>query len=254
MFSAATVDQEEQGSAGPRFRAPVPGDETDFVQTFLQEALPLAARNLRRSVFIEPRIDGGFPDVVAVYWDERVATGWPCARTHLIKADLKALHGFYLRGCVETGELEQRHGRAAIRATLDRLVAGGLLRRLREGYKLRSLESAFAVRRLIAIEAKVGDYQRGLMQAIQNIWFASDSYLLVRGRPRDPATFELAQRAGVRIVGVQDTIDTMPLEPNSERLPRSYCSWLFNEWTWRLRGDADARMPLPTSLARRSVP
>lgn len=252
MFSATTVDLDEQGMAGPRFRMPLPGDETDFVQGFLRDGLPAALRGMERYVFVEPRIDGAFPDVVAVYWNPRVAAKWRRERAHLTKADLRLLHACYAVGCAEREALEGQLGKAPVRNALERLAAAGVLRKARSKFALRPLSEVFAVRRLIAVEAKIGDYRRGLMQAIQNTWFASDSYLLTRGRPREPDILELAQRTGVGIIGLNSPIDASPIEPHSDQLPRSYCSWLFNEWTWRLMGGADG-VPISAGLAQRTV-
>jgi hypothetical protein len=98
------------------------------------------------------------------------------------------------------------------------------------------LRDVFAVRRIVAIEAKVSDWQDGLQQAFQNSWFASESYLLMPHIPRSPLLLEESARFGVGLRTQGQPLDNGELCPRQVPVPRSYASWLFNEWVWRADG------------------
>ena len=108
-----------------------------------------------------------------------------------------------------------------------------LFARHRIGGKLRALRDVFAVRRLIAIEAKVIDWQDGLQQAFQNVWFASESYLLLPRLPQSSILIEKANHFGVGLRVMGQALDSSELRSRQANIPRSYASWLFNEWVWR---------------------
>jgi hypothetical protein len=100
-------------------------------------------------------------------------------------------------------------------------------------WEAKPLEEIFAIERLIAIEAKMKNWQEGLQQAFHNTWFASESYLLL---PDVPNTSDLMQQAasfGVGLLTACCSPVQSKLPAKVGRLPKSYASWLFNEWTWQ---------------------
>ncbi len=103
----------------------------------------------------------------------------------------------------------------------------------RDLWSARPASKIFAVERLVAVEAKVGKWAEALKQAVLNTWFASESYLLL---PR-MTNGELSKAASERGIGIwsQDKGPEWLGLPALEEanLPRSYGSWLFNEWAWR---------------------
>jgi hypothetical protein len=104
----------------------------------------------------------------------------------------------------------------------------------KEGWwEAKPLEEIFAIGRLIAIEAKMKNWQEGLQQAFHNTWFASESYLLL---PDVPNTSELTQQAtsfGVGLLAASCSPVQSQLPAKVGQLPKSYASWLFNEWAWQ---------------------
>ena len=182
--SRTTVHNRDSALGWILFRTPTAGPELDLVNEYLSEHLPTPPRGQMLTVFLEPEIESGFPDLVAVYWSERVASAWDMRRAQLTVNDIRVAHFLATAGRGDAETLKHFFS-SRVSATLDRLHAAKMIRRIRGGWLTLSLSSIFAVRRLIAIEAKVTNPREGLQQAILNTWFASESYLLL---PKLPLT------------------------------------------------------------------
>lgn len=220
------------GVHSPSFRTQTAGPELELVRDFIGRRLPPAPRGQRRSIFLEPRLESGFPDVVVVYWHPVTATIWPAARADLSKQELKLLHFLSSSGPISDGRMGELFG-PKIAASLEKLLTAELLIRNARTWRARSLRCTYAVRRLIAIEAKMEEWRAGLRQAAQNVWFASESYLLLPSLPRAPELLEAADRFGVGIVTRDEALPRATRPAPRQSVPRSYASWLFNEWVWR---------------------
>lgn len=217
---------------GPVLRKPTQGPEYDLVSSYVESRLPVPPRGQALTVFIEPRIASGFPDIVAVYWHVATTRDWTSQREQLSKVDIRVLHYLALSGATEKEQLTSFFT-PAVEKSLRRLQDVGLLKETRKQWQTRSLEKIFAVRRLIAIEAKINEWQEGLHQAFHNTWFASESFLLLPALPRYARVVGEAARHGVGVVTCQQSLDCAEAAAREERIPKSYASWLFNEWAWK---------------------
>lgn len=98
-------------------------------------------------------------------------------------------------------------------------------------WRARPLSTIFAANHIISIEAKVGDWRTALQQAYLNSWFASDSCILLPHIPRDSGVVAYAAELGIKVL-IKET-DDQGIRPEKPVRPRSYLSWLFNDWAWR---------------------
>jgi hypothetical protein len=96
----------------------------------------------------------------------------------------------------------------------------------------RRLEESFAVRGIVAFEAKISDWTQAIHQASANRWFASESYVLVPAVPARGTLLAQAQRAGVGVWVEGKNTPVQQAPSTIERQPMSFASWLFNEWAW----------------------
>ena len=218
---------------GARFRRKRPGPELDLVESFLR-TMPLHAfgrfrRGCRATVFREPRLESGFPDLVIVVWREKITRDWRSERVSLRSHDLRLMHFLHKIRRAREEELVACFGRGSI-AGIGRLYDAAMIRRRGAHWTPCALRCSFATSKIIAVEAKVGKWTEVLNQALLNTWFASKSYVLVPHMPSQPRLSE-AQRLGI---GVCSLDNRKPIDPASEsRLPRSYASWVLNDWAWR---------------------
>lgn len=228
-----------EGGLGLRFRGPVAGPEQVLVETFLSTATIRLLPGRSLTVFAEPAMDTGFPDLVAVVWRRESARGWSAERERLRAMDLRLLHLLATRGAMELSFLHTVFQRG-LNAMLTRLEEADLVTVGKDTCRARSISSIFAVERIIAIEAKVSATQRALEQACANTWFSSESHALLP-RPRAGARLMgVAASLGVGLLGFEEDRVEKVCAASVRAVPLSYGSWLFNEWTWRVARRAGA--------------
>lgn len=224
----------DSGSAisplGARFRRTRPGPELELVESFLG-AMPLhIPRSCRATVFREPRLESGFPDLVVVVWRKRVTLSWRPERECLQTQDLRLMHFLHHTRRASEDELVRCFGRGAT-SSIERLHASAMIRHVGSSWTPRALRHSFAASEIIAVEAKIGRWTEVLNQALLNTWFASKSYVLVPKPPSNPQ-LAAAHRLGIGVCSLYDG-EVREVVSDATRLPRSYASWMLNEWAWR---------------------
>lgn len=231
MISHATVGGHPKlETRGPRLRESLGGPEDDLIRSFTNK-LPTSFQGLRITQFQEPQLGPWFPDLVLVYWEPAVADKWPSTRRNLERQDfqvLQLLRGLGQAGATTLGEFID----SDVGASLERLEHSDLVFRASHTWRPRSIRDSFAVRRLVAIEAKIKNWNRGLEQASRNRWFASESYLLLKELPATSDVGAEASSRGVGLITLKDHLSQPRTNPSLRNLPCSYASWLFNDWAW----------------------
>ena len=233
----SVFDHRSAAMAGTVFRRQRPGPEADLIAEFLENFPFDVPRGCHATVFCEPRIESGFPDLVVVFWSIATANKWKRERADVTQQDIRLVHHLHDSGPASTKQLAAMFTRR-LSKSLERLEAAHLIRDDGKNWRPRPLADSFAVRRIIAIEAKVHDWADAVNQAYLNTWFASDSFVLLPTHKHKQHIRAAARSRGVRLCNPDDAVSCKrPAFP--EKLPRSYASWLFNEWAWRfaqLRG------------------
>jgi predicted transcriptional regulator len=212
------------------------GPETKLVDNFIDyiynSSLP---KNRKLAVFKEPQLDTGYPDIVLIEYLPEIYEQWPEARTALQTIDLKILHFLYTYRGATSYQLENLLGikSKALLRSLERLLDSKLIYRSSKKWRTLRLNHIFAIKKIIAIEAKINNWQSAFHQANLDKWFASESYVLSPIIQPSAKTIDLSSNYGVGIFtcnknGVQKLSDSC-ISP----LPSCYASWLFNEWIGR---------------------
>lgn len=229
--SIQLVDSDAGNSdLGIRFRKTRPGPELDLVESFLR-GMPLhIPRGSRATLFREPRLESGFPDLVIVVWRESTTREWQPARAFLTPQDLRVMHFLHQTQRAQNDELLSYFGSRALES-IDRLRNATMIRQVGTSWVPYTLRRTFAASKIIAIEAKIGKWSAVLSQALLNTWFASGSYVLVPGWPSD-SQLAAARRFGVGLCSLNDR-GVQEVACDSMRLPRSYASWMLNDLAWR---------------------
>lgn len=211
------------------------GPESELIDQFLQNGELKVPRGCRATIFREPRIESGFPDLVFVIWHVATAKRWGTARADLQAADLRLMHYIYQRSVTSEQELIGCFSRNVLKS-LERLHAADMVWNQGQCWRTRSLSRTFAVKAIISVEAKIKEWDDALQQAWLNTWFASSSYVLVPRLPRSGMLLEKATSQGIGVWTSEDDIVDIQSLPLGKS-PRSYASWLFNEWAWRATQD-----------------
>ena len=216
--------------AGLRCRHPKSGPELDMVMEYVAEHLPAAEPGERREVLLEPHVFAGYPDAVVLYWDEAAGARLRTRFDGVRLFDLQVLSALSQRRSWTLQSLCIAYGRQTERS-LERLANAGAIVVADSRVRTAPLDDILALRRLIAIEAKMRDWRGGLVQAIHNTWFAPESYLLLPTLPQHRTPLNEAERFNV---GVLDR--RTPILKPSAKTPRrmlrqpSVGAWLVNSW------------------------
>jgi hypothetical protein len=171
-------------------------------------------------------------------WREGRTTDWGEPRLALLPIDLRLMHYIFQRRKASDVELTDHFGSRSVRCSLERLLDAGLVRSSGRSWLPCAFERAFAATKIIAIEAKIGNWSYVLSQARLNTWFASRSYVLV---PRaSQAQIEEAQQLGIGVLSPERG-KIREQAAASGPLPRSYASWIVNDVAWRASKSRSSR-------------
>lgn len=240
------VDGQHVGS--PSFRRSRSGPEQELVNWFLEQEALRPRKGEHVTIFREPRLPSGFPDLVAVIWNESVVQRWSPARRFLTSTDLRLMHHLSASGPADWAGLRTLFG-SGVKASLDSLVAAEMVTQRGDAWRAKSLRSVFAARRIVAIEAKINSWTTAVEQAFLNTWFAPESYVLAPTLPSRYPLLDVASAHGIGVLWGPKKIHR-ELPPKSNCLPRSYVSWLLNDWAWRV---SRSQLILDESRSRRHM-
>lgn len=216
-----------------RRRAAVEGPE----QRLLTGALASFCAALRAPTVVlqEVHLPTGVPDAIAVLLrDDEITVAQE--RLGLSADDLRIFQHINTvrRTTVPDLALALRWGVTDLRRTITALHAAGMIRETTNLLHARSLNDIFLARQIIAIEAKMTDWQRAIEQAIANTWFASHSYILLPDRPLSRQLVGLAEHHGIGILTFDGVATKTRIRAAARRLPASYGSWLIHESALRM--------------------
>lgn len=218
---------------GFRMRSPTEGPEQELIDRFLNTQRFVVPQGFRLTVLLQPEIDTGFPDLVAVLWRESVTARWPSERLQLQTQDVRLLHLLSTLGWTDRVFLERVFPRG-LKRSLERLQAADLIICGHHKCRIKSLNKIFAVERIVAIEAKIKWWRRAFEQASNNTWFSSVSYVLLPPFHKGPEIVKQAEKLGIGLLAQNDDEFWQLFSPEFRNVPLSYGSWLFNEWVWRI--------------------
>lgn len=208
------------------------GPENTLIERLLENVYTEVPEGYRITIFREPQLQSGFPDLVFVILDETVTEKWNIKRMDLKSEDIQLMHYLIqVKQCMPC-ELQQVFPkRLKLKKSLARLEAAEMIECVGEHWVPMPLSEMFAATQIIAIEAKMTQWHIAIEQAFLNTWFASASYVLVPQIPKREYLLKKADAAGISICTQEIELSDILTEKISQ--PRSYASWLFNEWSWR---------------------
>jgi hypothetical protein len=213
---------------GTVFRSITNGPEASLLARFLKFAPFEIPRGQRATIFREPRLESGFPDAVIVIWKPSVARHWSPRRRKLDTNDLRLMDFLFRAKSSSEKRLVALFGRSVL-ARLKKLAEAACVIHRTGKWRVRVRSSIFAATEIIAIEAKLGKHRHVLSQAQLNTWFASLSYVLTPKAEDSNGFLSEARRLGIGVWTFADR-PRITVRPRRRELPRSYASWLFNEW------------------------
>lgn len=221
------------------------GVEYDLVERYIESIKKKFYKNDKKSIslFVEPKIDGGYPDLVIVEYTSDPIYGFREQGHYLENKDLKILYECMRTSGYRIQELSSLLGFtfAEVDKSIVKLLEVGLLRINSHGrIYANSLIIKKSISKIIAIEAKIDKWQEALEQASKNLWFATESYIMLNKENCNDNILEQCKRHGVGIILVNGKISKI-LKSNKTKFPVSYGSLVFWEWIIR-KGAYDGKL------------
>ena len=104
----------------------------------------------------------------------------------------------YAKGCSGRYLCEKLgNSGAQVIESLEKLLDAKMIYRKNGVWRNYNLEKIYSIKKLISVEAKLGNIKKVREQTIANTWFASQSYALISTKNPRPKTIETFQKSGI---------------------------------------------------------
>ena len=214
------------------------GNEFEMVNKYIEHLLSKykSLKKKKIAIFIEPQIETGYPDIVIVEYYDCSENLWNQFRSKLSNSDLKILFEIQMRKNISIASLVELLGfsYAEIRKAVLRLNQCNLVHISKENEIVRNIElHAFChVNKVISIEAKINKWTEAIRQASMNVWFSTESYILMNKDSCNDEIIHKCKEKGIGIILINGKINKV-LVSEQRKFPVSYSSLQFNEWIQR---------------------
>lgn len=214
------------------------GQEFDMVSKYINYLISKYShlKTKKAAIFLEPQLDTGYPDVVIVEFFSLPNSKWDKSRNDLTSTDLKILYYIQIKRGSTVPDISNMLGYpvSLVEKSVRRLNKAGLIHLSKSQQSVRNvqLNSYCRIHKIIAIEAKIDKWKEAIRQASNNVWFATESYILMNKESCSASITETCRANGIGIILVNGTIRT-ELPSMQRPFPVSYASLQFNEWLLR---------------------
>ena len=213
------------------------GEEYAMVEQFIDYYCSKFIHNNKKhrlAVFVEPRIDSGFPDVVFASYRPSILENWSDERSKLDVSDFKLL-SFLCYTPNATGDIIISKLGLPERQTLkslEKLLDAKLIVHRNMCWQARNIRDIFSITKLVAVEAKMSNVSKVVEQSFLNTWFASHSYAVTNSVNPHNDTIQSFSQCGVGLYCRGKQFKKV-VDAKQYSLPSSYLSFQFNEWIGR---------------------
>lgn len=211
------------------------GEEFDMVNKYVEYIKKKYCKLKKKkiAIFIEPQIDTGYPDIVIVEYYNTSNKEWNKKREKLSINDLKILFQIQQQKNTTTNYLSELLGFSIeeVQKSTYNLSQCGLIHFSQKQNCVRNIQlHAYChINKIISIEAKIDKWSEAIRQAVKNIWFSTESYILMNKDSCNDAIIKKCEDNGIGIILLNGKIHTI-LKSEQRDFPVSYLSLLFNEW------------------------
>ncbi|TCL36254.1 hypothetical protein EV210_109204 [Anaerospora hongkongensis] len=213
------------------------GEEFELVKRFIDYRKeifkPTSTKKL--AIFIEPKINLSYPDIVFVEYNPNNFEQWNKSRFELGSADLKILYHIYVSHGIDATNIVTQLGCSwkDVILTVEKLYDSDLIIRKNQKWCIKNKKS-LSVRKIEAVEAKINKWDEVFQQAIINKNFASESYALSKLviNPQKN-TIDRFDNFGIGLYIQNNDGFKMMREAQKTSIPVSFNSIYFNEWIGR---------------------
>lgn len=216
-------------------RTATQGPEYEMVKKYVDYLIIKYSRlkNKKAAIFIEPQLDSGYPDLVIIEYHNLPDIEWVPIRDTLTTTDFKILFFIQTHSCLTLNDIIVTLGFShdCTLKALQKLKNSGLIKYSEKSNKINriKLSSISRINKIIAIEAKIDKWSEAIRQANNNIWFSTESYILMNKETCSKPIMELCESTGTGVILINGRIKKV-LRSDIRKFPVSYASLQFNEW------------------------
>lgn len=227
-----------QPNIGYIARTNTAGKEFEMVTQYIDHLIKKYSKLKKKKavIFIEPQIDTGYPDIVVMEYFSKPSLPWKSVRSSLSSTDYKILFYIQSERYLSVEKISEILGYPVdvVGKSMSRLESCGLIHISKSKKYVRNipLNMYYRIHKIIAIEAKIDKWQAAIRQANNNIWFSTESYILMNRETYSSAVSSMCESMGLGIIVANGEIKTL-LPSQKRKGPISYASLQFNEWFLR---------------------
>lgn len=216
-------------------RTTTQGPEYEMVKKYVKHLISKYSKlkSKKAAIFIEPQLDSGYPDLVIIEYHKLPDTEWISVRDTLNTTDFKILFFIQTHSHLIFDEIIEMLGfsRETTLKSLQKLKSSGLIRYNEKSKKINHIKLSLISRinKIIAIEAKIDKWSEAIKQANNNIWFSTESYVLMNKETCSKSIMESCESTGTGVILINGEIKKV-LSSDVRAFPVSYASLQFNEW------------------------
>ena len=214
------------------------GKEFELVKEFIEHRKKcfLPTDNNKLAIFVEPKVNNSYPDIVFVEYNPENFENWQNSRSELGLSDFKILYHIYISKLIDSTSIVSQLGVTWKDAMLsiEKLLDTKLISRKNVGWCIKNKES-IAVTKIEAVEAKINKVEEVFQQALINKNFASESYILseLTSKPQE-AKLEKLNHFGIGVYMKKENEFQVINNSKKSSIPVSFNSIYFNEWIGRI--------------------
>lgn len=234
--SNVVVIDAESKDIGLKYRKPTDGPELDMVHQFIDYFVgSYSHRQNRVSIFVEPLVEQAYPDIVIAEYNPQALDNWRSSRNHVETIDLKVLQNIRaLRGASAKTIVDRTNfSYKTILQSIEKLFDACLIDRKNGRWVANPLRDTYFLKSIVAVEAKLNQWDSLLNQAHANKWFASESYALSAVKQPKESTLKRFVTNGIGVYGLKNNDIIEHHKAEKQALPKNHISWMFNEWVGR---------------------
>lgn len=213
------------------------GEEYKMIEQFIDYYCSKFVRDNKKhrlAVFIEPRIDSGFPDVVFASYRPSILENWSYERAKIDVSDLKLLSFLCYTPNATSDVIISKLGLSERQTSksLEKLLDAKLVLHRNSFWRVCNSHDLFSITKLVAVEAKIDNVNKVFEQSFLNTWFASHSYALTNTIHPHNSTVQSFSKCGIGLYCRGKQFKKI-INARQYTLPSSYLSLQFNEWIGR---------------------
>lgn len=211
------------------------GAELALVQEFIDYRVASFKRknpNKCLAIFSEPQIELAFPDIVFAEYDISSFEQWNEKRKSLTTQDLKILYYLFEKRKENSGNIIKQLGVSymVLLKSLESLLDADLIQRTGGKWEIKDRATVFCVKRIQAVEAKLNRWDTVLPQAVRNMRFSSESYVLSELKTEPTAqTIEQFSELGIGMYVKSSSKFKRINKARQNHIPGSYTSLWIGE-------------------------